>query len=241
MTEPASPATRHGQDVVPFGQALRAWFAISLQTFGGPAGQIAVMQRTLVEERRWIGPQRFLHALNYCMLLPGPEAQQLAVYVGWLLNGLRGGLAAGILFVLPGMVALLALSAIYVAWGDATAITAIFAGLAPAGAFVIEAFVPDPTLHPGGQSMRARYLGLDQPGDPVGLDVLPGLGGVDRRHQRHADPDPAQSGEGRDRQPRRDAEHSAARRLCAYRSWMLAADADHGSIRMGARQYRSDP
>jgi len=122
--------------VVPFGQAVRAWFAISLQTFGGPAGQIAVMQRELVEERRWIGPQRFLHALNYCML-PGPEAQQLAVYIGWLLNGLRGGLAAGILFVLPGMVALLALAAIYVAWGDATAVTAIFAGLAPAVVAVV--------------------------------------------------------------------------------------------------------
>ena len=132
MTQPAQPAIRPGQDVVPFRQAVRAWFAISLQTFGGPAGQIAVMQRELVEERRWIGPQRFLHALNYCMLLPGPEAQQLAVYVGWLLNGLRGGLIAGILFVLPGMVALLALAAIYVAWGDVTAVTAVFAGLAPA-------------------------------------------------------------------------------------------------------------
>jgi len=132
MTQPAQPAIRPGQDVVPFGQAVRAWFAISLQTFGGPAGQIAVMQRELVEERRWIGPQRFLHALNYCMLLPGPEAQQLAVYVGWLLNGFRGGLVAGILFVLPGMVALLALAAIYVAWGNVTAVTAIFAGLAPA-------------------------------------------------------------------------------------------------------------
>jgi chromate transporter len=144
MTEPepvSPPAQRPehdpGRDVVPFGQAMRAWFAISLQTFGGPAGQIAVMQRELVEERRWIGPQRFLHALNYCMLLPGPEAQQLAVYTGWLLNGLRGGLAAGILFVLPGMVALLALSAIYVAWGDATAVTAIFAGLAPAVVAVV--------------------------------------------------------------------------------------------------------
>ncbi len=115
MTQPhpATPVARPGGDVVPFGQAVRAWFAISLQTFGGPAGQIAVMQRELVEERRWIGPQRFLHALNYCMLLPGPEAQQLAVYIGWLLNGLRGGLVAGVLFVLPGMVALLALSAIY--------------------------------------------------------------------------------------------------------------------------------
>ena len=137
MTEPAGPATRPDPDLVPFGQAVRAWLAISLQTFGGPAGQIAVMQRTLVDEKRWIGQKRFLHALNYCMLLPGPEAQQLAVYIGWLLNGLRGGLAAGILFVLPGMAALLALAAIYVAWGDATAVTAIFAGLAPAVVAVV--------------------------------------------------------------------------------------------------------
>ena len=90
-------------EVIPFRQAVKAWFLISLQTFGGPAGQIAVMQRTLVEEKRWIGQRRFLHALNYCMLLPGPEAQQLAIYTGWLLNGRRGGLAAGTLFVLPGM------------------------------------------------------------------------------------------------------------------------------------------
>ncbi|MDP9815822.1 chromate efflux transporter [Spirilliplanes yamanashiensis] len=125
--------TTTGQaDVVPLRQAVRAWFAISLQTFGGPAGQIAVMQRHLVDERRWIGQSRFLHALNYCMLLPGPEAQQLAIYVGWLLNGLRGGLIAGTLFVLPGLVSLLALSAVYVGYGDTTVVTAVFAGLAPA-------------------------------------------------------------------------------------------------------------
>ena len=152
--EPVSPPAKRpetdpGRDLVPFGQAVRAWFAISLQTFGGPAGQIAVMQRELVEERRWIGPQRFLHALNYCMLLPGPEAQQLAVYIGWLLNGLRGGLAAGVLFVLPGMVALLALAAIYVAWGDATAVTAIFAGLAPA----VLAVVAQAVLRVGGRAL----------------------------------------------------------------------------------------
>jgi chromate transporter len=147
---PAQQSASHpGRDVVPFGQAVRAWFAISLQTFGGPAGQIAVMQRELVEERRWIGPQRFLHALNYCMLLPGPEAQQLAVYVGWLLNGLRGGLVAGVLFVLPGMVALLALSAIYVAWGDATVVTAVFAGLAPA----VVAVVAQAVLRVGGRAL----------------------------------------------------------------------------------------
>ncbi len=117
---------------IPFGTAVRAWFGISLQTFGGPAGQIAVMQRTLVDEKRWIGQRRFLHAMNYCMLLPGPEAQQLATYVGWLLHGTRGGLVAGGLFVLPGVVALLALSAIYVAFGTTTAVAALFAGLAPA-------------------------------------------------------------------------------------------------------------
>src|SRR5688572_22662844 len=90
------------------------------------------MQRELVEERHWIGPQRFLHALNYCMLLPGPEAQQLAIYVGWLLNGSLGGLIAGVLFVLPGVVALLALSALYVGAGSTTLVTGLFAGLAPA-------------------------------------------------------------------------------------------------------------
>jgi chromate transporter len=127
---------------VPFRTATRAWFLISLQTFGGPAGQIAVMQRTLVDERRWIGQQRFLHAMNYCMLLPGPEAQQLATYVGWLLNGTGGGLVAGGLFVLPGMVALLVLSAVYVAFGDTTAVVAVFAGLAPAVvAIVVQAVV----------------------------------------------------------------------------------------------------
>ena len=120
------------RDLVPFRTAVRAWFLISLQTFGGPAGQIAVMQRVLVEEKRWIGQKRFLHALNYCMLLPGPEAQQLAIYVGWLLNGARGGLVAGTLFVIPGVLALLALSAIYVAFGETTAVVALFAGLAPA-------------------------------------------------------------------------------------------------------------
>jgi chromate transporter len=118
--------------VVPFRSAVRAWSAISLQTFGGPAGQIAVMQRALVDDRRWISQRRFLHALNYCMLLPGPEAHQLAIYVGWLLNGLRGGLVAGVLFVLPGLVALLALSALYVGFGDTTAIAALFTGLGAA-------------------------------------------------------------------------------------------------------------
>jgi chromate transporter len=127
---------------VPLREATVAWFRISLQTFGGPAGQIAVMQRALVDEKRWIGQRRFLHALNYCMLLPGPEAQQLAIYVGWLLNGTVGGLIAGTLFVLPGLVALLALTAIYVAYGSVSAVTGLFVGLAAAVlAVVVQAVV----------------------------------------------------------------------------------------------------
>jgi chromate transporter len=130
--DPAAPRARPTSDVVPLLAATRAWFLVSLQTFGGPAGQIAVMQRMLVEERRWIGQQRFLFALSFCTLLPGPEAQQLATYVGWLLNGVRGALIAGVLFVVPGVVALLALSAIYVGYGDTTAVEAVFLGLGPA-------------------------------------------------------------------------------------------------------------
>ncbi len=118
--------------MVPLGEATRTWFAISLQTFGGPAGQIAVMQRAVVDEKRWIGQKRFLHALSFCTLLPGPEAQQLAIYVGWLLNGVPGGLIAGILFVVPGVLALLGLSALYVGAGDTTVVTAVLAAVAPA-------------------------------------------------------------------------------------------------------------
>src|SRR4051812_26507573 len=121
-----TPIRPHDQTVVSFGAAVRAWFLISLQTFGGPAGQIAVMQRTLVDEKRWIGQRRFLHAMNYCMLLPGPEAQQLATYAGWLLHGTRGGLGAGGLFVLPGLVALLAPSAGHAAFRSSTPAAGLF-------------------------------------------------------------------------------------------------------------------
>ncbi|MEX2292029.1 MAG: chromate efflux transporter [Mycobacteriales bacterium] len=144
------------QTAVPFGTAARAWFGISLQTFGGPAGQIAVMQRTLVDERRWIGQRRFLHALNYCTLLPGPEAQQLATYVGWLLHGTRGGLVAGGLFVLPGVIALLALSAIYVAFGTTTVIAAVFTGLAAA----VLAIVVQAVIRVGKKALNSRALVL---------------------------------------------------------------------------------
>ena len=106
-------------------EASRVWAKVALLSFGGPAGQIALMHRVLVEERRWIGERRFLHALNFCMLLPGPEAQQLATYVGWLMHGIRGGLIAGILFVLPGFVAIMALSWLYFTYGNIGAVAAL--------------------------------------------------------------------------------------------------------------------
>ncbi len=117
---------------VPFGEALRTWAYVALNSFGGPAGQIAVMHREIVERRGWIDEKRFLHALNYCMLLPGPEAQQLATYIGWLMHGIRGGLAAGILFVLPGVVVLMGLSVVYAGFGDVTLVQALFYGIKPA-------------------------------------------------------------------------------------------------------------
>jgi len=125
---------------VSFPEALRVWTHVALNSFGGPTGQIAVMHRILVEEKRWISEERFLHALSYCMLLPGPEATQLATYVGWLLHRTRGGIAAGALFVLPGFVTILALSLIYTAWGDVPLVEGIFFGIKPAVlALVLEA------------------------------------------------------------------------------------------------------
>jgi chromate transporter len=114
---------------VTFRDAVRVWVKISLMSFGGPAGQIALMHRILVDEKRWISETRFLHALNYCMLLPGPEAQQLAVYIGWLLHRTLGGLVAGILFVLPGAVVILALSVLYAGFQELTFVQAIFFGI----------------------------------------------------------------------------------------------------------------
>lgn len=112
-----------------FGEALWVWLKIGLLSFGGPAGQIALLHRVVVDERRWIGDRRFLHALNFCTLLPGPEAQQLATYLGWLMHGVRGGLAAGILFVLPGAAVMLGLSLIYATLGHVPVIDALFFGL----------------------------------------------------------------------------------------------------------------
>ena len=124
------------------GEATRVWARIGLLSFGGPAGQIALMHRMLVEERRWIGDGRFLHALNFCMLLPGPEAQQLATYVGWLLHGLRGGVIAGVLFVAPGATAIMALSVVYAVLGDVPLVGALFYGMKAAVlAIVLQALV----------------------------------------------------------------------------------------------------
>ena len=128
------------RDPVPFRDAFWTWVRIASLSFGGPAGQIAVMHRILVEEKRWIGETRFLHALNYCMLLPGPEAHQLAVYIGWLLNRTRGGIVAGTLFVLPGLVSLGILSWVYARFGQVGIVQALFFGLKAAVlAVVLEA------------------------------------------------------------------------------------------------------
>lgn len=124
-----------------FREALRVWLKVALLSFGGPAGQIAVMHRLLVEEKRWIDERRFLHALNYAMVLPGPEAQQLATYLGWLLHGTRGGLVAGTLFILPGFLAILVLSILYAFYRDLAPVEALFYGLKPAVMAVVVAAV----------------------------------------------------------------------------------------------------
>jgi len=117
---------------VSFAEALRWWLRLGFISFGGPAGQIAIMHDELVVKRRWISERRFLHALNYCMVLPGPEAQQLATYIGWLLHGVRGGIAAGVLFVLPSLFILVGLSWIYVSFGDVPLVVAVLYGIKPA-------------------------------------------------------------------------------------------------------------
>jgi chromate transporter len=137
-----------------FREAFAVWAKVATLSFGGPAGQIAVMHRILVEEKRWISENRFLHALNYCMLLPGPEAQQLATYVGWLLHGTRGGVLAGGLFVLPGIVAIMALSWIYAAFGAVGIVTALFFGLKAA----VLAVVLEAVLRVGKRALKNRIM-----------------------------------------------------------------------------------
>jgi chromate transporter len=134
-------------------EATRVWAKIGLLSFGGPAGQVALMHRELVERHRWIDEARFLHALNYCMLLPGPEATQLATYIGWLMHRTRGGLIAGTLFVLPGFVAILLLSLLYTGFRDLPAVAALFFGLKAA----VLAVVIEAVLRIGKRALKSRF------------------------------------------------------------------------------------
>ncbi len=147
----AEAATPVRPEPVTLGQASWVWLRIAMLSFGGPAGQIAVMHRILVDEKRWIGEQRFLHALNYCMLLPGPEAQQLATYIGWLMHRTKGGIVAGVLFVIPGAVAIMALSWIYVLYGRVGIVLALFFGLKCA----VLAVVLQAVVRIGGRALKS--------------------------------------------------------------------------------------
>lgn len=149
-TSRSAPPT-HG---VSLRDATKVWAYIGVNSFGGPAGQISVMHRELVERRRWLSENRFLHALNYCMVLPGPEAQQLAIYVGWLMHGVRGGVIAGWLFVIPGFVAMMALSAIYALYGTVGWISGLLFGLQAAVAAIVAAAV----IRIGQRTLRSRFL-----------------------------------------------------------------------------------
>jgi chromate transporter len=157
VAEDALPGTtpaaeeNHG---VSLAEATRVWARVALLSFGGPAGQIAVMHRILVEEKRWIGETRFLHALNYCMLLPGPEAHQLAIYIGWLLHRTRGGLVAGTLFVLPGVISLGVLSWVYATFGSVGSVQGLFFGLKAA----VLAVVLEAVLRVGKRAIRGRSM-----------------------------------------------------------------------------------
>ncbi len=143
-------------DLVPRRAAFLYWLRLGFVNFGGPAGQIAVMHEDLVDRKRWISNDRFLHALNYCMLLPGPEAQQLAIYIGWLLNGVPGGVVAGIFFVLPAFFLILGLSWTYVVHGDISWVAAVFYGLESA----VIALVLAAVLRVGSKALKSRFLGL---------------------------------------------------------------------------------
>ena len=145
------PAEAHG---ISFSEAFWVWTRVALLSFGGPAGQIAVMHRILVEEKNWISESRFLHALNYCMLLPGPEAQQLAIYIGWLLHRTAGGIMAGVLFIVPGIISIMALSLIYAAYGNAGFVEALFFGLKAA----VLAIVIQAVVRVGKRALRNRVM-----------------------------------------------------------------------------------
>ena len=150
LTEHAAP--RPGP--VSFSQALKFWLVLGFTSFGGPAGQIAMMHSELVERRRWVSEGRFMHALNYCMVLPGPEAQQLATYLGWLMHRTRGGIAAGVLFVLPSLFILIGLSWIYLRFGDVPLVAGAFHGIKPA----VTAIVLHAAHRIGGRALRNRWM-----------------------------------------------------------------------------------
>ena len=150
MTEPMSappeaslssePGGAAAPPAVSLGQAFRYWLKLGCISFGGPAGQIAIMHSDLVEKKRWISERRFLHALNYCMVLPGPEAQQLATYIGWMMHRTVGGLMAGGLFVLPSLLLLIGLAWVYLAFGQVPAVAGVLYGIKPAvTAIVVQA------------------------------------------------------------------------------------------------------
>ena len=141
-------------DPVSFTEALRFWLKLGFISFGGPAGQIAIMHTELVERRRWISENRFLHALNYCMLLPGPEAQQLATYIGWLMHRGWGGIVAGALFVLPSLFILIALSWIYLVFGDVPVVAGLFYGIKPA----VTALVLHAAHRIGTRALKNRWM-----------------------------------------------------------------------------------
>jgi chromate transporter len=158
-------------------QATRVWARIGLLSFGGPAGQIALMHRILVDENRWLGERRFLHALNYCMVLPGPEAMQLAVYIGWLMHRTPGGIIAGLLFVLPGVAAIMALSWVYALYGSVGAVAALFFGLKAAVlAIVVQAVIRIGSRALGNRAMvaiaAAAFVGIFGFGVPFPLIIL---------------------------------------------------------------------
>ncbi len=139
---------------VTFWQAFLFWFKLGWISFGGPAGQIAIMHQELVENRRWISERRFLHALNYCMVLPGPEAQQLATYIGWLMHRTWGGVVAGVLFVLPSLFILIALSWVYIAFGDVPVVAGLFYGIKPA----VTAIVVQAAHRIGSRALKNNWL-----------------------------------------------------------------------------------
>jgi chromate transporter len=165
---PAAPPSAHTPPPVTLREAVPTWARVGVLGFGGPAGQIAVLHRIVVEEKEWVDEPRFLHALNFCMLLPGPEAQQLATYIGWMMHGVRGGLAAGILFILPGFFILSVLSALYAAYQETTLVAALFFGLKAA----IIAVVVEALIRIGKRALKGRGAYLIAAAAFISLSLL---------------------------------------------------------------------